>query len=125
MFPPSRPFSVEPPRDPDAPIRETDSDASLARLSCVKKGYLVDPYVKHFVSRAHLQPSRAPLINIGTYVRSEGIDRLIERWIDICAGEGKKCQLVSLGAGSDTRFWRLAVRSPGLCSDNHLSCDKQ
>lgn len=95
--------------DSDAPIRSTDTDASLARLSAVKKQYLVDPFIKHFVPRAHLQPLRPPLINIGTYVRAESIDRLVEGWIRLCSAIGKKCQIVSLGAGSDTRYWRLAV----------------
>ncbi|KAI5119165.1 hypothetical protein M0805_008648 [Coniferiporia weirii] len=101
MFPPGH-------NDADAPIRATDADASLARLSAVQKGYLVDPFVRHFVPRAHLQPPRPPLINIGTYVRSYSIDRLVEAWIDLCTTHGKKCQIVSPGAGSDTRFWRLA-----------------
>ncbi|EJD07963.1 leucine carboxyl methyltransferase [Fomitiporia mediterranea MF3/22] len=101
MFPPRQ-------QDPDKPIRETDNDASLARLSAVKKNYLSDPYVQFFVPRAHLQPPRPPLINIGTYIRSESIDRLVDSWIKLCSSEGKSCQLISLGAGSDTRFWRLA-----------------
>ncbi|KAH8115412.1 leucine carboxyl methyltransferase [Phellopilus nigrolimitatus] len=101
MYPPGH-------HDADAPIRATDSDASLARLSAVQKGYLSDAFARHFVARAHLQPPRPPLINIGTYVRSESIDRLVESWIDLCDSDNKKCQIVSLGAGSDTRFWRLA-----------------
>lgn len=105
MFPPTHAR-----QDGDAPIRATDSDASLARLSAVRLGYLVDPFIPNFVARPHLQPSRPPLINIGTYVRSESIDRLVASWIDICKSEGRKCQIVSLGAGSDTRFWRLSVR---------------
>lgn len=106
MLPPPIPHQ----QDVDAPIRETDSDASLARLSAVRKGYLSDPFVKIFVPRAHLQPVRPPLINIGTYVRQESIDKLVHQWIDIGRSEGKRSQIVSLGAGSDTRFWRLAVR---------------
>lgn len=96
--------------DPDAGIRSTDTDASLARLSAVQKGYLVDPYVRYFVPRAQFQQPRAPLINIGTTIRSESIDRLVTSWLSICSASGTKGQIVSLGAGSDTRFWRLAVR---------------
>ncbi|KAL5512601.1 hypothetical protein ACEPAG_3254 [Sanghuangporus baumii] len=96
-------------QDPDAPIRETDNDALLARLSAVQKGYLKDPFVRFFVPRAHLQQHRPPLINIGTWVRSESIDRLVDAWLDLCKSEGKQCQIISLGAGSDTRFWRLAT----------------
>ncbi|KAF5393277.1 hypothetical protein D9757_000448 [Collybiopsis confluens] len=93
----------------DAPIRLTDNDAALAKLSAVRLGYLSDPFIKHFVPRASFQPSRPPLINIGTFVRTVTIDDLVEQWIKLSNKEGKRCQIVSLGAGSDTRFWRLAT----------------
>lgn len=96
--------------DGDAAVRQTDTDAALARLSAVKKAYLVDPYIVHLVPRPHLQPARPPLINIGTFVRSYSIDVLVHQWIRTARSCGQKCQIVSLGAGSDTRFWRLAVR---------------
>ncbi|KAI9507991.1 leucine carboxyl methyltransferase [Russula earlei] len=92
--------------DPDAPIRATDNDAAIARLSAVRKGYLIDPYIAALVPRAHLQQPRAPLINIGTYLRSRGIDHLVDGWLRLAGG--RKVQIVSLGAGSDTRYWRLA-----------------
>ncbi|KAH9976148.1 S-adenosyl-L-methionine-dependent methyltransferase [Lactifluus volemus] len=92
--------------DPDAPIRSTDNDAAIARLSAVQKGYLVDRYIAPLVPRAHLHQPRSPLINIGTYLRARGIDDLLENWFRL-TGE-RKVQIVSLGAGSDTRFWRLA-----------------
>ena len=106
---PSR-FEESPRPDADSAIRLTDTDAALARLSAVHKHYLSDPWIRHLVPRAHLQPPRPPLINIGTYVRSEGIDKLVDRWCALAAQEGTQCQVVSLGAGSDTRFWRMAVR---------------
>ncbi|TFK50971.1 leucine carboxyl methyltransferase [Heliocybe sulcata] len=93
-------------RDADSAIRQTDTDAAGARLSSVQKGYLPDSFVKAFVPRAHLQ-ARPPLINVGTYVRSEGIDELVGGWLDLAEQEGKKAQIVSMGAGSDTRFWRI------------------
>ena len=102
--------------DADAPVRATDNDAALARLSAVQKRYLTDPFITAFVPRAHFQQPRPPLINIGTYLRAQGIDELVDGWMgaarqrkDDGQVEGK-VQIVSLGAGSDTRFWRLAVR---------------
>jgi len=106
MLPPSRTSGQ---RDTDSAIRSTDSDAALARLSAVQRGYLSDPFIRHFVPRPQLQPARPPLINIGTYVRSEGIDKLVEQWLSLAEQEGTPCQIVSLGAGSDTRFWRIAT----------------
>ncbi|OSD00268.1 leucine carboxyl methyltransferase [Trametes coccinea BRFM310] len=93
----------------DAAIRATDNDAALARLSAVRKGYLTDPFITPLVPRAHLEPLRPPLINIGTYVRSEALDELVNGWLALSQQEGVKCQIVSLGAGSDTRFWRIAT----------------
>lgn len=95
--------------DPDAPTRATDNDAAIARLSAVRKGYLADPYIAALIPRAHLQQPRPPLINIGTYLRTRAIDLLLDDWFRL-AGR-RKVQIVSLGAGSDTRFWRLVVRS--------------
>ena len=97
-------------QDTNASVRQTDSDAAIARLSAVKLGYLQDPFIRFLVQRPHLQPPRPPLINIGTYVRSEAIDRLVNEWLELSSVEGKKCQIVSMGAGSDTRFWRINVR---------------
>jgi O-methyltransferase involved in polyketide biosynthesis len=95
--------------DPDTAVRETDTDAAVARLSAAQKQYVQDPFIKHLVPRAHLQPPRPPLINIGTFVRSTAIDQLIEQWLLLSDHAGQRCQIVSLGAGSDTRFWRIAV----------------
>lgn len=108
MFPPT--FSqAGSQQDTSGPIRQTDSDAALARLSAVSKQYLQDPFIRYLVPKAHLQSPRPPLINIGTYVRSEAIDQLVDQWLSLSAAEGTQCQIVSLGAGSDTRFWRIAV----------------
>ena len=96
-------------QDSDAAIRLTDNDAAVARLSAVQKGYLTDPFIRHLVPRAHLQPARPPLINVGTFVRSAAIDDMVFQWLDLAERAGQQCQIVSLGAGSDTRFWRIAV----------------
>ncbi|KZT01447.1 leucine carboxyl methyltransferase [Laetiporus sulphureus 93-53] len=109
MLPPAfnREESAQP--DPDAAIRLTDTDAALARLSAVQKHYLSDPFTRYFAPRAYLQPSRPPLINIGTYVRSEALDKLVNQWLELSEQQGLPCQIVSLGAGSDTRFWRITT----------------
>jgi O-methyltransferase involved in polyketide biosynthesis len=106
MFQPPTTKNADP--DPDAPTRATDNDAAIARLSAVRKGYLADPYIAALIPRAHLQQPRPPLINIGTYLRTRAIDLLLDDWFRLTGQH--KVQIVSLGAGSDTRFWRLAVR---------------
>lgn len=92
--------------DPDAAIRSTDGDAAQARLSAVRKGYLTDdPFISFFLARARFLPPRPPLINVGTFIRATAIDKLVNGWIEA----NDQVQIVSLGAGSDTRFWRLSV----------------
>ncbi|KAG9312203.1 cation transport protein-domain-containing protein [Chiua virens] len=111
IFPPPRPLNREHAGgvDADASIRQTDTDAALARLSAVKKGYIQDPFITHLVPRSQFQPTRPPLINIGTYVRSTSIDTLVDQWLALCEQQNAICQIVSLGAGSDTRFWRIST----------------
>ncbi|EJD40304.1 leucine carboxyl methyltransferase [Auricularia subglabra TFB-10046 SS5] len=105
MLPP--PSSAARP-DADAAIRATDSDAAQARISAVSKGYLHDAYAHHLVPRARFVPPRPPLINHGTHVRALSIDGLVHAWLSL--GDGPK-QILSVGAGSDSRYWRIAAGS--------------
>ncbi|KAG8732448.1 carboxy methyl transferase for protein phosphatase 2A [Ceratobasidium sp. 423] len=102
-----QPENIHKIKDSDSAIRETDTDAAHSRLSAVRQGYLVDPYLAPLVPRARFVPTRAPLMNVGTYVRSTAIDMLVEGWLNLAGLETEKRQIVSLGAGSDTRYWRL------------------
>ncbi|CAE6538136.1 unnamed protein product, partial [Rhizoctonia solani] len=102
-----QPGNIHKIKDSDSAIRETDTDAAHSRLSAVRQGYLVDPYLTPLVPRARFVPTRAPLMNVGTYVRSTAIDMLVESWLNLAGPETEKRQIVSLGAGSDTRYWRL------------------
>ncbi|KAF2268586.1 leucine carboxyl methyltransferase [Lojkania enalia] len=92
----------------DNAVRNTDQDAAGSRVSCVKLGYLLDPYAQFFA----IQPStrRLPLLNRGTYVRTSAIDLLVDRFMTIAPDAPK--QIVSLGAGTDTRFFRLRDKYP-------------
>ena len=97
----------------DEGTRSTDGFAAHARVSAVRQGYIQDEFVSYFVPRAKNLPTHAPLINIGTHVRTTSIDWLVEDFLR-AGSEGEtpvKKQIVSLGAGSDTRFWRLSVSS--------------
>lgn len=107
----------------DAAVRATDSDALQSRLSALKLGYLpAEPFSQEFstpspagfptrggpdgaeaVERA---ARRSPLINIGTYLRCSTIDTEVERFL---RQDGTPKQLISVGAGSDSRFWRIMV----------------
>ncbi|KFY84857.1 hypothetical protein V500_08920 [Pseudogymnoascus sp. VKM F-4518 (FW-2643)] len=96
--------------DRDKMIRETDTDANGSRRSAVACGYLEDPYVSEFVADIgdDTPALRMPIINRGTYVRTIVIDRLIENFIN--AHPEQNVQIISLGAGSDTRYFRYLDR---------------
>lgn len=59
---------------------------------------------------------RPPIINIGTSLRCETLDRLVEAFL-LHNGPASK-QIVSLGAGSDARYWRI-MANPQL--EPHLA----
>lgn len=128
--------SANPSSDSDDAIRLTDDDAASSRLyvsrlffslstspdhttcsSAAQVGYLQDPFAPllykapmpqsgGFGLQGGIRARKPPLINVGTHHRTWGIDLLVDRFLQ----SGGK-QVVSLGAGSDTRFWRLMVGS--------------
>ena len=89
----------------DKIIQETDHDAGSSRMSAVSLGYLEDVFAESFFPHGQSIPKRYPIINRGTYVRSTAIDQLVTRFLH--AEPKTKKQIISLGAGSDTRFFRL------------------
>lgn len=114
----------------DKIIRATDVDALSCRYSANKKGYFTPPdvhidallqsYQKHLLYcegytqlsagrllRSAFEP-KFPLINRGTYLRTEAINKVVQRYVQA----HRKCQIVSLGGGSDTRCFRVLAESP-------------
>ncbi|KAI2629498.1 leucine carboxyl methyltransferase [Xylaria nigripes] len=89
----------------DATIQGTDTDAAVSRMSAVELGYLDDHFARYFVTGGSNTIRRLPIINRGTYTRTVAIDRLIGDFLS--ATEGQERQIVSLGAGTDTRAFRL------------------
>ncbi|KAG0137960.1 S-adenosyl-L-methionine-dependent methyltransferase [Tuber indicum] len=94
----------------DRVVQQTDKDASQLRLSAIEAGYLEDPFAKLFVA-GEVQ-RRYPLINRGTYIRTTAIDKLVNNFLSSSPETPK--QIISLGAGSDTRFFRIASANPGV-----------
>ncbi|UZJ52458.1 hypothetical protein CBS101457_001778 [Exobasidium rhododendri] len=92
----------------DNAIRSTDNDAVGSRIAAIQHHYLEsDPYSLLLGPTMPIAP-RPPIINIGTYLRCRAIDTLVDDFLD--GGSGQK-QIISLGAGSDSRFWRLQADS--------------
>lgn len=127
----------------DRVVQGTDNDASISRLSAVELGYLDDPFARILTVSGGAGTRRFPIINrgtlnqqfysiviiwksstlltvglrleTGTYVRTTAIDNLVHRFLDEPDGQPpRKKQIISLGAGSDTRVFRLFASRPSL-----------
>ncbi|KAH9891413.1 leucine carboxyl methyltransferase [Xylariomycetidae sp. FL2044] len=94
----------------DVTIQGTDTDAAVSRMSAVDLGYLEDPFAEYFVQKPVVggPVRRLPIINRGTYTRTTALDLLVESFLSRTAGRDR--QIVSLGAGTDTRCFRLFSR---------------
>jgi len=95
----------------DLAIQSTDTDAAVSRLSAVSLGYLEDPFASLFVAGQGTR--RMPIINRGTYTRTTALDILINAFLSEpeSAAPPQKKQIISLGAGTDTRYFRLRSKN--------------
>jgi O-methyltransferase involved in polyketide biosynthesis len=98
--------------DPDAIIRGTDVTALEARINASKAGLLRDPFSIHLFPKNKPLLRQMPIINRGTYVRTAAIDLLIYSFL--AQDKSEKKQIISLGAGSDPRYFRLVADDPTL-----------
>lgn len=109
-----------------AAVRYTDFDALSSRLAAAAQGYYADDYLLPFVDGLKLALSRAPnvvsprrlisqnfspsalrakypIIKRGTYVRSVAVDKMVAGFL----AANSPAQVLSIGAGSDTRAFGL------------------
>uniref|UniRef100_A0A673J3M3 Leucine carboxyl methyltransferase 1 n=1 Tax=Sinocyclocheilus rhinocerous TaxID=307959 RepID=A0A673J3M3_9TELE len=86
----------------DEAVRATCDDASTCKRFATSKGYWTDLYVQYFVRQ--IGERKAPEINRGYYGRVRGMNLLIDAFLKKTQCD---CQVVNLGAGLDTTFWRL------------------
>ncbi|KAK9240657.1 S-adenosyl-L-methionine-dependent methyltransferase [Lipomyces kononenkoae] len=88
-------------------IQDTDGDALVSKVAAEKAGYYHDPLLKLFLPSKidAADVHKLPPFNRGTYVRVMAVSKLIDRFLAV-PSETKK-QIISLGAGSDTRPFYL------------------
>uniref|UniRef100_A0A8C7F7L5 Leucine carboxyl methyltransferase 1 n=4 Tax=Salmoninae TaxID=504568 RepID=A0A8C7F7L5_ONCKI len=86
----------------DEAVRSTCDDATTCKRYATSKGYWTDPYVQYFVRS--VGERKAPEINRGYYARVQGMNHLLDAFLRKTKCD---CQIVNLGAGLDTTFWRL------------------
>ncbi|KAE8749828.1 hypothetical protein FOCC_FOCC003296 [Frankliniella occidentalis] len=85
----------------DEAVQLTNDDATECKQSAVQLGYWQDPYLFYFARSAERKP---PEINRGYFARKRGIELLVEKFLKLT---NSNCQIVNLGAGFDTLYWRL------------------
>ncbi|CAK9292649.1 unnamed protein product [Gordionus sp. m RMFG-2023] len=87
--------------DSDEAVVGTNDEATHCKSSAVHKGYYDDTFIQSFCKSTKAKP---PEINMGYYIRVYVIKCMIEYFIKLF---GQEAQIISLGAGFDTTYWRL------------------
>ncbi|XP_010621788.1 leucine carboxyl methyltransferase 1 [Fukomys damarensis] len=86
----------------DEGVRGTCEDASVCKRYAVSVGYWHDPYIEHLVRLS--KERKAPEINRGYFARVQGVSQLTKAFLRKTECH---CQILNLGAGMDTTFWKL------------------
>ncbi|XP_020938171.1 leucine carboxyl methyltransferase 1-like isoform X1 [Sus scrofa] len=93
----------------DEGVRGPCEDASLCKRYlrgagrfAVSIGYWQDPCIPHLVRLSKAR--KAPEINRGYFAHVHSVSQLIKAFL---RKTGCNCQILNLGAGMDTTFWRL------------------
>lgn len=87
-------------------VQATGLDAVVSKHSSFVRGYFTDPFLDHFVPEKERR-RRSPLINRGYYARFRIFELMIRRFERAFPGPR---QIVSLGGGSETIYFRLRKR---------------
>ncbi|XP_037645894.1 tRNA wybutosine-synthesizing protein 4 [Sebastes umbrosus] len=87
----------------DTSVQGTNDSSTVSKVSAAAQGYFHDVFLQHFVCKV---ARRAPLINRGYYVRWRAVDHCVRRFLHITENCPKR-QIVSLGAGFDSAYFRL------------------
>ncbi|CAH2233001.1 jg24651 [Pararge aegeria aegeria] len=85
----------------DEAIITTNTEATECKRCAVELGYWKDEYICYFAKRGE---RKAPEINRGYYARVRAMEMFIHQFLERC---GTKCQIINLGCGFDTLYWRL------------------
>lgn len=86
----------------DEAVRTACDDATVCKRFATSKGYWKDSCIQYFVR--NVGERKAPEINRGYYARVKGVNLLLDAFL---RKTERRCQVINLGAGLDTTFWRL------------------
>ena len=106
----------------DICVENTNSESLLSKLSVVDAGYRVDPFLKIFRTNDQGLVKRSPrsaAINRGYLARMIALECSLEKYLLMLSAVGIKHQVLSLGAGYDSLYFRL--RNQGIIKSKHCS----
>ncbi|XP_033899386.3 tRNA wybutosine-synthesizing protein 4 [Acipenser ruthenus] len=87
----------------DTAVQGTNDSSIVSKCSAVARGYFQDDFLKRFVIKT---ARRAPLINRGYYIRAKAVDHCLREFLQRTQSCTRR-QLLSLGAGFDSLYFRL------------------
>nr|XP_046259052.1 tRNA wybutosine-synthesizing protein 4 [Scatophagus argus] len=87
----------------DTAVQGTNDSSVVSKVSAAAHGYFQDVFLQHLVCKV---TRRAPLINRGYYVRWRAVDHCVRRFLHVTENCPKR-QILSLGAGFDSLYFRL------------------
>ena len=101
----------------DEAVIATNDDATACKRSAVHFGYIDDPYLSHMAPKN--VPRKAPEIHLGYFTRVRGMLGMLLKSIEaIKQSEMEPIQIVNLGSGFDTLYWRLKVTDQAQRASN-------
>ncbi|KAK2517563.1 Lcmt2 [Columba guinea] len=84
-------------------VRSTGGSSAVSKSSAAARGYIQDRFLRLLAAR---QRRRAPLVHRGYYIRARAVDHCVRDFLLKTHGH-PRTQIVSLGAGFDSLFFRL------------------
>ncbi|KAM9802866.1 tRNA wybutosine-synthesizing protein 4 [Syngnathus typhle] len=87
----------------DTAVQGTNDSSVVSKVSAAAQGYFHDCFQQHFVCKV---ARRSPLINRGYYVRWRAVDHCVRTFLQVTQHCAKR-QILSLGAGFDSLYFRL------------------
>lgn len=96
----------------DRNVENTNSDSLLSKLSVVSLGYRNDPFLQELCSHKGIKSRRSPAINRGYLARLLALEVTFEKLLM----SGRFKQVLSLGAGFDSMYFRL--KNMGIIGDD-------
>ncbi|VDN06331.1 unnamed protein product [Thelazia callipaeda] len=90
----------------DYSVQKTNDDATECKYIASKLNYFNDTFIHHFILTGESNLRRDPEISRGYWARVTAIKAIVDAFVKFQSYSGR-CQVISIGAGFDTLYWRL------------------